>query len=170
MFKIFFIEFTIDFKIFLDVEDLKKIINPVEVLFIEVNPESLPFFVEAFSDSEFPVNIRVAESRDVGVEMILQQGEFSSMLRPDIIIFDIHILHGGAWRVLEELEERTKSLSSDKGCIPVVFLTDVDEKEVERYRNCPHLYISKPEKLEDYGLAVKFIEDFWVKYNEKQEN
>ena len=131
---------------------MKKIINPVEVLFIEVNPESLPFFVEAFNDSEFPVNIRFAESRDVGVEMILQQGEFSSMLRPDIIIFDIHILHGGAWRVLEELEERTKSLSSDKGCIPVVFLTDVDEKEVERYRNCPHLYISKPEKFR--GLWV----------------
>ena len=52
----------------------------------------------------------------------------------------------------------------------MVFLTDVDEKEVERYRNCPHLYISKPDSLVDYGLAVKFIEDFWVKYNEKQEN
>ena len=77
---------------------MKKIINPVEVLFIEVNPESLPFFVEAFNDSEFPVNIRFAESRDVGVEIILEQGEFISMLRPDIIIFDIHIL---TWWCLE---------------------------------------------------------------------
>jgi response regulator RpfG family c-di-GMP phosphodiesterase len=146
-------------------------INPVEVLFIEVNHESLPFFIEAFNDSEFPVNIRFAESRDVGVEMILQQGDFSGMLRPDIIIFDIHILHGGAWRVLEELEGRAKSLSSDKGCIPVVFLTDVDdEKEVERYQKCPHLYISQPDTSKDYMKAVKFIEDFWVKYNEKQEN
>jgi len=145
-------------------------INPVEVLFIEVNPESLPFFVEAFNDSEFPVNIRVAENRNVGVEMILQQGEFNGMLRPDIIIFDIHILHGGAWRVLEELEERAKSLSSDKCCIPMVFLTDVDEKEVESYRKCPHLYISEPKILGEYVQAVKFIEDFWVKYNEKQEN
>ena len=61
-------------------EDLKKMINPVEVLFIKVNPESLPFFIEAFNDTEFPVNIRVAKSMDVGVQMILQQGEFSGIL------------------------------------------------------------------------------------------
>ena len=63
----------------MDCELMKKIIEPVELLFIERNPGNLKQLFEVFNESKFSNHIRFTGNADEALRMIFQDGEYSNV-------------------------------------------------------------------------------------------
>jgi len=149
----------------MDCELMKKIIEPVELLFIERNPGNLKQLFEMFNESKLSNHIRFTGNADEALRMIFQDGEYSNVPRPDLIISDIHSYHkeAGVGVLAEVLANIAKTVTIK--CIPTVILTSLEDKEEEiEIQNCPNLLINKPTKSENYPDVVKSIEKFWLKH------
>ena len=144
---------------------MKNMIEPVELLFIERNPGNLKQLFEVFSQSKLSNNIRIAGNADQALKMIFQDGEYSKIPRPDLIIFDIQSYHKkmGVGILTEVLRNIAKAETIK--CIPTVILTSLEETEEElEVQNCPNLLINKPDESEEYKNILKSIEKFWLKH------
>ena len=149
----------------MDCELMKKIIEPVELLFIERNPGNLKQLFEVFNESKFSNLIRFTGNADEALRMIFQDGEYSNVPRPDLIISDIHSYRREAGvGVLAEVLANIAKTETIK-CIPTVILTSLEDKEEEiEIQNCPNLLINKSAESENYPDVMKSIEKFWLKH------
>lgn len=137
--------------------------KPVELLFIERNPENLKQFVKVFRNSKFPSHIRFAGNADEALKMILQMDEFRDFEKPDIVISDIQTYRKEVrWGILDIIAKR-ESIK----CIPTVILSSLEEVEELEIKNCPNLLIPHPKTSEEYKNAVQSIERFWLSIPEE---
>jgi CheY-like chemotaxis protein len=132
--------------------------KPVELLFIERNPQNLKQFIKAFKNSKLPNHIRFTGNPDEALRMIFQIDEFRDFEKPDIIISDIQTYRQEVRGKILNIIARREAIK----CIPTVILSSLEEVEKLEIQNCPNLLIPKPKTLEEHQNVVESIEKFWL--------
>ena len=133
--------------------------KPIEILLVEDNPGDVRLVEEALKEGKVRNALHVVYDGVEAITFLRQQGEYTGIPRPDLILLDLNLPRKDGREVLAEIKE-----DEDLKRIPVVVLTtsqsEIDIlKSYNLHANC---YITKPVDLEQFLGVVKSIEDFWL--------
>jgi two-component system, chemotaxis family, response regulator Rcp1 len=132
---------------------------PVNILLVEDSRNDAELMLEALGESDLTLNITVVEDGEQAVDYLRRRGAYRAAPRPDLILLDLHLPRKNGHEVLADIKQ-DESLR----LIPVVLLTSSDSEEAfreayDRHVNC---CVRKPSDLDQFTLAVKRIESFWL--------
>jgi chemotaxis family two-component system response regulator Rcp1 len=134
--------------------------HPVEILLVEDSAGDAELMVEALlSESDLAPRITVIEDGESAVRYLRRQGDYHAAPRPDLILLDLHLPRKNGHEVLADIKQ-----DENLRLIPVILLTSFDTEEAireayDRHVNC---CVRKPSDLDQFALAVKKIETFWL--------
>jgi CheY-like chemotaxis protein len=133
--------------------------KPIEILLVEDNPGDVRLIREALKEGKVRNTLHVVYDGVEAITFLRKQGEYSGVLRPDLILLDLNLPKKDGREVLAEIKE-----DENLKRIPVVVLTtsqsEIDIlKSYNLHANC---YITKPVDLGQFLEVVKSIEDFWL--------
>ena len=131
---------------------------PVEILLVEDNPADVRLTLEMLGEAKIRNHVSVMTDGRAALAYLRREDEHAAAPRPDLILLDLHLPKKNGQEVLREIKA-----DPDLRRIPVVVLTSSkDEQDILRsydlHANC---YVTKPVDLEQFGLVVKSVEDFW---------
>lgn len=131
---------------------------PVEILLVEDNPADVRLTLEMLGEAKIRNHVSVMTDGQAALAYLRREDEHAAAPRPDLILLDLHLPKKNGQEVLLEIKA-----DPDLRRIPVVVLTSSkDEQDILRsydlHANC---YVTKPVDLEQFGLVVKSVEDFW---------
>ena len=131
----------------------------IEILLVEDNPGDVRLVMEAFKDSEVPLNFAIAADGQEAMNILKPETKIKKNYKPNLIILDLNLPKKNGREVLKEIKE-----DADLKQIPVVILTTSNAREDirESYNNNANSYITKPVGLDDYLNVCKSIQDFWL--------
>lgn len=129
------------------------------ILLVEDNEGDVLLTLEAFDECKLKIEISVARNGKEALDFLFQQGDFSKVKIPDLILLDINIPIFNGHEVLR----RIKSDAQLKK-IPVIMLTtSSSQKDLdEAYGNHCNSYIKKPLEMSGFLEAILKIEEFWL--------
>tara|TARA_R110002051_G_scaffold99857_1_gene170243 strand:- start:49118 stop:49558 length:441 start_codon:yes stop_codon:yes gene_type:complete len=129
------------------------------ILLVEDNEGDVLLTLEAFEECKLKIEISVARNGKEALDFLFQQGDFSKVKIPDLILLDINIPIFNGHEVLR----RIKSDAQLKK-IPVIMLTtSSSQKDLdEAYENHCNSYIKKPLEMSGFLDAILKIEEFWL--------
>ena len=132
--------------------------EPITILLVEDNPADARLVKEAMK--EVKINNTLYHVPD-GVEamaFLRRQGEYSKMIRPDVVLLDLNMPRKDGRQTLKEIKA-----DPDLRRIPVVILTvsDAEEDIIKSYDLHANCYVTKPLDLDEFSKVVKGIENFW---------
>jgi CheY-like chemotaxis protein len=132
---------------------------PIETLLVEDSPGDAELMIEALSESTLPLHITVIGDGEEALRYLRRQEPYQSAARPDLILLDMHLPRMNGHEVLAEIKQ-----DDSLRLIPVIFLTAFDTEETIRtaYNLHANCCVRKPSDLEQFTLAVKKIETFWL--------
>jgi two-component system, chemotaxis family, response regulator Rcp1 len=134
--------------------------RPLDVLLVEDSAGDAELMVEALlSESALSPRVTVVEDGEEAIAYLRRQGRHADAPRPDLILLDLHLPRKNGHEVLADVKQ-DESLR----LIPVILLTSFDTEEAireayDRHVNC---CVRKPSDLDQFSLAVKKIETFWL--------
>jgi chemotaxis family two-component system response regulator Rcp1 len=127
--------------------------RPFKILLVEDNPGDVDLIREVMAESEEKNEITLAMD---GVEAMrcLHEGP-----RPDLILLDLNLPKKSGREVLGEIKT-TEALQR----IPVIVLTSSEAETdlADAYRLHVNCYLTKSADLEEFLMAVRAIERFWL--------
>ena len=132
--------------------------EPITILLVEDNPADARLVKEAMK--EVKINNTLYHVPD-GVEamaFLRRQGEYSKMIRPDVVLLDLNMPRKDGRQTLKEIKA-----DPDLRRIPVVILTvsDAEEDIIKSYDLHANCYVTKPLNLDEFSKVVAGIENFW---------
>lgn len=132
--------------------------KPIKILLVEDNPGDARLAVEALKESKVHNNIHTVSDGVEAMEFLRKEGEYTSALRPDLVLLDLNMPRKDGREVLAEIKEDPKLK-----IIPVVVMTTSQSEEdiLKSYGLHANCYVTKPVDLEQFMKVVKTIEDFW---------
>jgi chemotaxis family two-component system response regulator Rcp1 len=133
--------------------------RPVEILLVEDNPADVRLIAETMKDFKGKNTINLVKDGVEAMEYLRKQGQYSGMLRPDIIILDLNLPKKNGFEILREIKA-----DPELRTIPVVVLSTSDShKDIETaYELQAACFVTKPVGLDDFIRTVKQIENFWL--------
>lgn len=137
---------------------IAQLVRPIEILLVEDSPSDADLTIETFSEAKVLNNLHLVEDGVEAIAFLRQQGKYSNVPRPDLILLDLNLPRKDGREVLAEIKA-----DADLGVIPVVVLTtSADESDILRsYQLNANCYVTKPVGLDDFINIVKLIESFW---------
>ena len=132
--------------------------RPIEILMAEDSVDDIEIAREALKDGKVRNNLNAVRDGVEAMAYLRQQGEFSTVARPDVILLDLNMPRMDGRQVLEAIKS-----DPDLQKIPVVVLTtsEADEDILRAYELHANCYIAKPVDMEQFSKVVCSIEDFW---------
>lgn len=129
------------------------------ILLVEDNKGDVLLTLEAFEESKLNTQLSVAKNGQEALDFLHRKGDFSTAERPDLILMDINIPIYNGLEVLEEIK-KDESLKE----IPVIMLTtSSNQKDIESAnKNYCNDYLNKPLDMEEFMVAIRKIEGFWL--------
>ena len=136
----------------------RKLGEPITILLVEDNPADARLVKEAMK--EVKINNTLYHVPD-GVEamaFLRRQGEYSKMIRPDVVLLDLNMPRKDGRQTLKEIKD-----DPELKRIPVVILTvsDAEEDIIKSYDLHANCYVTKPLNLDEFSKVVAGIENFW---------
>ena len=133
--------------------------RPVNILLVEDNPGDVRLTREGLKEGKVLNHLSVVEDGVEAMAFLRQEGHYSDVVRPDLILLDLNLPKKNGREVLQEIK-------SDPGLrsIPVVVLTTsrAEEDILRSYDLHANCYITKPVDVQQFVSVVQFIEEFWV--------
>jgi two-component system response regulator len=133
-------------------------IKLADILLVEDNPGDVRLAREALKESKLLNKLYEVEDGIKAMAFLRQEGAYSDVPRPDLVLLDLNLPRKNGREVLAEIkaDETLKR-------IPVVVLTisRAEEDVLKSYNLYANCYISKPFDMEQFVQVVKSIEDFW---------
>ena len=133
-------------------------IKLADILLVEDNPGDVRLAIEALKESKLLNKLYQVEDGIKAMAFLRQEGEYSDVPRPDLVLLDLNLPRKNGREVLAEIkaDETLKR-------IPVVILTvsRAEEDVLKSYNLHANCYISKPFDMEQFVKVVKSIENFW---------
>ena len=131
----------------------------IDILLVEDNPGDVRLAQEALKESKVRNTLYVVDDGVEAMAFLRQQGKYSSVPRPDLILLDLNLPRKSGREVLAEVksDEHLKR-------IPVVVLTvsRADEDIMKCYNFHANCYITKPLDFNQFMEVTKAIEGFWL--------
>ncbi|MBW3597431.1 MAG: response regulator [Planctomycetes bacterium] len=133
--------------------------RPIEILLVEDNPDDASLTIETLQEGRIRNNIHLVEDGVEAMAFLRQAPPHQTAPRPDLILLDLQLPRMNGREVLAEIkcDSRLKR-------IPVVIMTtsSAEQDIFNSYQLHANCYITKPVELDDFILAVRKIEDFWL--------
>ena len=133
--------------------------RPLEVLLAEDNPADVRLTELALEQTEFHVNLTVAEDGEEAMAILRKEGQFAQLSRPDLVLLDLNLPKKDGREVLAELKA-----DADLAKIPVVVLTTSRRESDMRYvygLNASS-YIAKPVDLVEFDKMIRDLLNYWI--------
>jgi CheY-like chemotaxis protein len=133
--------------------------RPINILLVEDSPGDVRLTQEALKEGKVSNQVHVARDGVEAMEFLRRQGKFADKPRPDLILLDLNMPKKDGREVLAELKADV-SLRT----IPVVVLTtsSAEEDILRSYGLHANCYITKPVDMDQFIVAIKSLEDFWL--------
>jgi len=133
----------------------------LEILLVEDDQDDIFFTEKAFEQQKVTNNLHVVKDGIGAMEFLRQEGEYTDVPRPDIILLDLNLQTMDGDEVLEEMQA-----DEELNTIPVVVLTSSDAEEdiVRSYELNANAYMTKPVDFDGFLDVVDSIEHFWVSF------
>ena len=131
----------------------------VQILLVEDNPADARLTQEAIRDTEFRYQLHLAEDGEEAMEFLHQEGEFSDVPRPDLILLDLNLPGMDGREVLAEIKS-----DEDLGSIPVVVLTTSTAQQdlLYSYGLRANSYVNKPIDRDRFNDMIKSVMEYWI--------
>jgi CheY-like chemotaxis protein len=130
---------------------------PIEILLVEDSTDDAELMREALLEGTLPLRVSWVEDGEQAMDYLYRKGEFHEAPRPDLILLDLRLPRKNGREVLEEIRQDAKLRY-----IPVVIMTSNDTAISELYDHHPNCCVTKPADQEQFRLAVRKIETFWL--------
>jgi chemotaxis family two-component system response regulator Rcp1 len=133
--------------------------KPIDILLVEDNPGDVRLVIESLRDSKIRNSMSVVEDGEAAMAFLRRQGEYSQVLRPDLILLDLNLPKKNGREVLAEFKA-----DPDLKRIPVVVITSSNGEDdvLGAYNNYANCYVTKPVDLAQFIKVIKSIEEFWL--------
>ncbi|MGW0559869.1 response regulator [Streptomyces sp. NPDC003016] len=133
--------------------------EPVEVLLVEDDAGDELMTREAFEDNKIGNTLHVVRDGLEALDFLYRRGEYTDAPRPDLILLDLNLPKYDGRQVLEQIKS-----DPDLSHIPVVVLTtsSAEEDILRSYKLHANAYVTKPVDLDQFILAIRQIDDFFV--------
>ncbi|MGW0551556.1 response regulator [Streptomyces altiplanensis] len=133
--------------------------EPVEVLLVEDDAGDELMTREAFEDNKIGNTLHVVRDGLEALDFLYRRGEYADAPRPDLILLDLNLPKYDGRQVLEQIKS-----DPDLSLIPVVVLTtsSAEEDILRSYKLHANAYVTKPVDLDQFILAIRQIDDFFV--------
>ncbi len=137
-----------------DIPDCRSI----EVLLVEDNPGDVRLIQEALKDAKIHVHITVARDGLEALTLLRQEGKYSSVALPDLVLLDLNLPRLNGHEVLATIKQDELLRR-----IPVVIVTSskADQDIVASYQLHANCFVTKPVDLDQFFNVVQAIRDFW---------
>jgi len=131
--------------------------TPIEILLVEDSADDADLMKVALLEGTLPLRVNWVEDGEQALQFLHQEGDYLGAPQPDLILLDLRLPRKNGQEVLEEIRRDPKLRS-----IPVVVLTANDAVIPQLYDFYPNCCVVKPANQEQFMLAVKKIEYFWL--------
>ncbi|MCX5441058.1 MULTISPECIES: response regulator [unclassified Streptomyces] len=133
--------------------------QPIEVLLVEDDAGDELMTREAFEDNKIGNTLHVVRDGLEALDFLYRRGEHAGAPRPDLILLDLNLPKYDGRQVLERIKS-----DPDLNHIPVVVLTtsSAEEDILRSYKLHANAYVTKPVDLDQFILAIRQIDDFFV--------
>jgi CheY-like chemotaxis protein len=133
--------------------------RPINILLVEDSPGDVRLTQEALKEGKVSNQVHVARDGVEAMEFLRRQGKFADKPRPDLILLDLNMPKKDGREVLAELKADV-SLRT----IPVVVLTtsSAEEDILRSYGLHANCCSTKPVDMDQFIVAIKSLEDFWL--------
>lgn len=124
----------------------------LEILLIDDNPADVRMTQLALGTLGIPHRLHVAGSGEEGLMFLLQDGEYATAPRPDLILLDLKLPKAGGFGVLSAVRAHRNM----KDLVVVVFTgSNLQQDEARSYRSEANLFLTKPTGVDAYVAAMK---------------
>lgn len=130
----------------------------INILLVEDNPDDVELTLAALRKTKLANKVIVVSDGIEAMKYLRQQGEYSSVEEPTLVLLDLNMPRKDGREVLAEMKADARLRK-----IPVVILTtsEADEDISRSYDLHANCYISKPVDLSQLVKIVLTLEDFW---------
>ena len=134
-------------------------LNPVDVLLVEDDEGDVLMTREAFEFYKIRNPLHVVTDGEQALQFLRRTGPFAEAPRPGLILLDVNLPRLNGLEVLAELKQDPELL-----LIPVVMLTTskAEEDILRSYKLHANAYVSKPVDFENFVVAIRQIDDFFL--------
>lgn len=134
-------------------------LKPINILVVEDNSADVRLIREVFKEGRIHVNLIVAEDGEQAISYLRKEGKYKYIELPDLILLDLNMPKKSGHELLAEMkgDDNLKQ-------IPVIVMTisKAEEDILKSYNLHANAYIVKPVELDQFIVAVKSIENFWL--------
>jgi len=141
-----------------------EVINEVEILLIEDNPNDAEIAIRALKKNNLANRLVLIKDGEEAINFIFARDKYKGMKnRPKIILLDLKLPKISGLDVLKRIKEN--SLTK---IIPVVMLTSSKEEKdmIESYQLGANSYLVKPVNFEKFTESIKEIGLYWLLLNQ----
>jgi CheY-like chemotaxis protein len=126
---------------------------------VEDSDDDADLMEKELRDSALNVDVSWVQDGEAAMRFLRRESPYEASPRPDLILLDVHLPRMNGLEVLKEMD-RYPDLRS----IPVVIMTSSNSEKtfLEAYDLHANCCVSKPVDQDEYSLAVKKIERFWL--------
>lgn len=130
------------------------------ILLVEDNPGDARLTMEAFGVNGAPDRVRHVVDGVEALAFLRREGGHGKAPRPDLIVLDLNLPRLSGREVLAVIKA-----DAALRCIPVVVLTtsQAEEDVLAAYNLHANCYVAKPPDLDSLLLAIRSIEEFWLR-------
>lgn len=140
---------------------LRNYDRPINILLAEDNPGDAYLISTALADSKVSYKIHNVVNGEAAMAFLRQEGEYTDVPRPDIILLDLNLPLKHGFEVLEEIKT-----SPELKMIPTIILTSSNSETdiLKSYNLFASCYLIKPVDFNDFCNEIKSLENFWLKF------
>lgn len=133
--------------------------NAIEILLVEDSLGDARLTIEALKENKVLNQIHHVTDGVEAMKFLYNQGQYSKVLRPDLILLDLNMPKMDGREVLEKIK-KDENLKR----IPVVVLTtsQAEEDILKSYDLNANCFVTKPVDLDQFMEVIKSIKNFWL--------
>ncbi|MCL4473207.1 MAG: response regulator [Actinobacteria bacterium] len=129
----------------------------INILLVEDNPDDVLLTTKLLKHAKLMNSIAVVNDGEEALAYLLQEGEFASALRPDLVLLDLNLPKKSGNEVLAAIR------SNPTLCSITVVIQSASDDETELLKNSDFsadCYVTKPVDLDKMIQIVSSVEDF----------
>ncbi len=132
----------------------------IDILLVEDSETDAELTLEALKQGKLQNTVHHVKDGVEALKYLRGEGEYSEMLRPDLILLDLNMPKLDGREVLRRIRD-----DKELNVIPVVVLTtsSSDKDILESYGLSANSYIVKPVDLQSFFEVIKEINNFWLR-------
>lgn len=136
-----------------------QVFRHIEILLVEDSPSDANLTIKGFQKAKIANKVYWVEDGETAMNYLHQQGKFTDVSRPDLILLDLNLPGMDGREVLTAVKA-----DSNLKSIPVVILTtSTDEQDILRsYNLSANCYVTKPVDAHQFLQVIQLIEEFWL--------